>query len=331
MKRKSLVLCFFLVTLLIAACGGSQEAQSNGEDKLPLLMPRVTVNLDEQGAPSVMGISLARVGSLIGQDLSGVAVDPALIERLGAAGVETIEAVATGEGVYLYANGQPLPYLALDDATRDHVADLLVLAGVEKGRADMAQSLLQNKIISHTGVPVLIKLPGAGVDAAVRDSKMLPRVDTAQVRAATPDRMLILHLDLNVDEQGMLTMAGSSTEDLQGAFATAGLPIDLSRVRVNPAAVAQLHKRGIALLQAETEPEGLYLSLNGGRLPRVVWDEERLGNALMLYAELQPDSPYLPLAQFLLPYLPAADIELGVNLPEVAGAPAPTPAEWISE
>ncbi|MER2598858.1 MAG: hypothetical protein ABTQ73_05015 [Caldilineales bacterium] len=329
MKHKGLVLCFLIITLLVAACGSQTDTQSNNQDKLPLLMPRLTVNINEQGAPSVMGISLARAGSLIGQDLSGLAVDPALIERLSAAGVETIEAVATGEGVYLYTNGQPLPYLALDDATRQHVADLLKLARVEPNTANTVQSLLQNKIISRTGVPIVIKLPNAADDAALRDPKTLPRVDTAQVRAATTERVLILHFDLDVDQQGMLALAGSSTADLQGAMAVAGLPVDLSAVRMNPATVASLHEADIALLQIETEPEGLYLSLNGGRLPRVAWDEERLSNALLLFGQLEPNHPYLPLAQFLLPYLPAADIELGITLPAVDGQSAPVPAEWI--
>ena len=64
---------------------------------------------------------------------------------------------------------------------------------------------------------------------------------------------------------------------------------------------------------------------------RVAWDDERLQNALALYGSLEPDSPYLPLLQFFLPYIQPADVELGLTLPLQPGAQAPTPAPWITE
>jgi hypothetical protein len=178
---------------------------------------------------------------------------------------------------------------------------------------------------------VLIKLPiDPGVtEAAVRDSKTLPRVDAEAARAGVAQKVLILHLDTALDEAGVPTIAGSSMSDLQAALVEAGLPADLSTVKLDPATIASLQAANVALLQVETEPEGLYINVNGQRLPRLAWDDERLRNALALYSGLEPDSPYLPVLQFLVPYIQPADIELGVTLPLAPGQTAPTPAPWI--
>jgi sulfur carrier protein ThiS len=300
---------------------------------MPLLMPRFTVSLNDQGTPTVLGIPLDRLGNLLRQDFSGLAVEPATVQLLKDAGVQNIEAVASAEGLYLYVNGQPVPYLALDEETRQNVGDLLKLAGVQDGTSNLVQRLLNNNILGRVGVPVVIKLPVApgAAEAQLRDSKVLPRVDTEQARASVGEKVLLVRLDVALDEQGVPTIAGSSMTDFQAAFQEAGLPVDLSTARVDPATVAALQAANVLLLQVETEPEGLYLNVNGRRLPRVAWDDERLRNAMELYAGLEPDSPYLPLLRFFMPYIPPADVELGVSLPVPPGREAPTPAPWIED
>lgn len=329
-RRVLALTAVLIIALLLAGCAG-REQEPEPEARTPLLMPRVTVSLDDQGVPTVLGISLARLGSLLRQDFSGLELDPATVQTLKEAGVQNLEAVATTEGVYLFVNGQPLPYLALDPETRQNVGALLAIAGVEDNTASTVQRLLNNTIINRVGVPVLIKLPidPGATEAAVRDSKTLPRVDAEAARAGVAQKVLILHLDTALDEAGVPTIAGSSMSDLQAALVEAGLPADLSTVKLDPATIASLQAANVALLQVETEPEGLYINVNGQRLPRLAWDDERLRNALALYSGLEPDSPYLPVLQFLVPYIQPADIELGVTLPLAPGQTAPTPAPWI--
>jgi sulfur carrier protein ThiS len=296
-------------------------------------MPRFTVSLNDEGVPSLLGISLESVGRLLRQDVSGLKVDPATVQMLKDAGIQNFEAVATAEGLYLYVNGQPVPYLALDEETRANVGDLLKLAGVQDGTSNLVQNLLNNNILSRVGVPVVIKLPveAGASEADLRDSKTLPRVDTDAARTSVGEKVLIMHLDVALDEQGVPTIAGTSMTDFQGALNEAGLAADLSSVKVDPAMIASLQAANVMLLQVETEPEGLYLNVNGQRLPRVAWDDERLRNALELYSSLEPDSPYLPLLQFFLPYIQPADVELGVTLPVPAGQEAPAAAPWVTD
>lgn len=331
-RRVLLLTAVLIMAVVLVGCGGREE-EPEPQARTPLLMPRVTVSLDDSGAPTVLGISLARLGSLLNQDFSGLQVDAATVQRLKDAGVQNLEAVATTEGVYLYVNGEALPYLALDPETRQNVGALLKLAGVQDNTADTVQKLLNNNVINRVGVPVLIKLPAApGMpEAPVRDTKTLPSVDTSQARASVAEKVLILHLDAALDEQGVPTIAGSSITDLQGALNEAGIAVDLSSAKLDPATIASLQAANIALLQVETEPEGLYINVNGQRLPRLAWDDQRLRTALALYSKLEPDSAYLPLLQFLIPYIQPADVELGVTLPLAPGQEAPTLAPWISD
>jgi sulfur carrier protein ThiS len=323
-----------ITALVLVGCGGrEEEPEPEPQAKIPLLMPRFTVSLNDAGVPSILGISLESVGRLLRQDVSGLKVDPATVQMLKDAGIQNFEAVATAEGLYLYVNGQPVPYLALDEETRANVGNLLKLAGVQDGTSNLVQNLLNNNILSRVGVPVVIKLPvAAGAsEAELRDSKTLPRVDTDEARASVDEKVLILHLDVALDEQGVPTIAGTSMTDFQGALNEAGLAADLSSVKVDPATIASLQAANVLLLQVETEPEGLYLNVNGQRLPRVAWDDERLRNALELYSSLEPDSPYLPLLQFFLPFIQPADVELGVTLPVPAGQEAPAAAPWVTD
>lgn len=321
-----------ITALVLVGCGGKEE-EAEPQAKMPLLMPRFTVSLDEEGVPSVLGISMARLGSLLRQDVSGLKLDPETVQRLQDAGVQNIEVVATAEGLYIYVNGQPVPYLALDEETRQNVGELLKLAGAQDGTARLVQNLLNNNLLNRVGAPIVVQLPvpPGAPEVTLRDSKTLPRVDTEQARAGVAEKVLILHLDATLDEQGVPTIAGTSMADLQGAFMEAGMPVDLSSAKLDPATIASLQAANVALLQVETEPEGLYININGQRLPRLAWDDERLRNVLDLYSSLEPDSPYLPLLQFLVPYIQPADLELGVTLPLAPGQQAPAPAPWITD
>ena len=170
-----------VMALVMVGCGGKEE-EPEPQAKTPLLLPRFTVSLSDEGVPKVLGIPLDRLGGVLRQDFSGLTVDPQTVQLLKSADIQNLEAVATADGVYLYVNGKPVPYLALDEETRQNVGDLLGLVGVDDRTANVVQNLLNNKTIGRVGVPVVIKLPvAAGAsEAALRDSKDLPRVDTDQ-------------------------------------------------------------------------------------------------------------------------------------------------------
>ena len=317
--------------LALAGCGGKDEEPPQEAAKKPFLLPRVTVNIAEDGSPKLFGIPVSKVAGLLGQDPAAFSVPAETLQLLEGADIQSVELVIRGEGIVPFINGKALPYIELDQETRDNLGTLLTLAGVDDVTASRLQKLLTNDIVSKLGVPLVVRFPvrAGATEAPLRDKDTLPLVNTEQERAAVTSPLLIAHVDVALDEAGVPTIAGSSMTEYQNAFQVAGIPLDLSSARLDPAMVASLAAADIQIVQAETEPEGLYLYLNGSMLPNVAWDQERIDNALALYSQLEPDSPYLPILRFLAPYIQPADMELALFLPTQAGGQPPAPRPFI--
>lgn len=317
--------------LALAGCGGKDEEPSQETAKKPFLLPRVTVNITEDGSPKLFGIPVSKVAGLLGQDPAAFSVPAETLQLLEGADIQSVELVIRGEGIVPFINGKALPYIELDQETRDNLGTLLKLAGVDEGTASQLQKLLTNDIVSKLGVPLVVRFPirDGATEAPLRDKDTLPLVDTDQERSAITSPLLIAHVDVALDEAGVPTIAGSSMTEYQNALQVAGIPVDLSSARVDPAVVASLAAADVQILQAETEPEGLYLYLNGSTLPNVAWDQERINNAIDLYSQLEPDSPYLPILRFLAPYIQPADMELALFLPTPAGGQPSAPRPFI--
>lgn len=326
-----LFIVLLISVLALASCGGKKEEKPQETAKKPFLLPRLTVNITEDGSPKVFGIPVAKVADILGQDPASFSLPADTLQMLENADIQSVELVIRGEGIVPFINGKALPYIELDQEARDNLATLLKLAGVDDSTANRLQKLLSNDIISKLGIPIVVRFPlAAGATAApLRDKGALPLVDTEEQRSAVTAPLLIAHVDVALDAAGVPTIAGSSMTEYQQAFEVAGLPVDLSSARLDPALIASLAAADIQIVQAETEPEGLYLYLNGSMLPNVAWDQERIDNALALYSQLEPDSPYLPILRFLAPYIQPADMELALFLPTQAGGQPPAPRPFI--
>jgi len=319
------IVAIVLFTTVSNLGGGEQVARPEGA--LPLL-PQVNVEIAENGAPTIMGISLEKIGNLLNRDMSPYYVPQDLVQQLTDANVQHMQAVVGGDGILLYANGKPLPYLALDDESRQSLGDLAAMFNVPN--ADTIQWVSDN-VLSRAGLPVAIKLPvqSGAEEIPLKPKEELATVNVDEVRSAVTDRSLILYADVAVDANGVPTIGGMSLDALQEGLASSGLAVDLSAATLDPGLVSSLTAANVQHLQVETEPEGLYLYLNGKPLTRIAWDEERLQNAADLYEALDPQSPYLPLVRFLLPSVQPADVELTVNLPQQAGAQEFQPRPFI--
>lgn len=328
--RRTTLALLAVMMLVLAGCRNQQEEPPPETARKPFLLPRVTVNIAEDGSPKFFGIPASKVASLLKQDPASVALPAATLELLADAGIQNIELVMRGDVIMPFVNGEPLPYIKLDQETRENLGPLLTLAGVDETTANRLQGLLTNDIISKLGIPLVLRLPVAegAAEAPLRDKSTLPLVDTEQQRSSVAAPLLVAHLDVALDEAGVPTIAGSSLTELQDAFSVAGIPLDLSSARVDPALLASLEAADVQVLQVETEPEGLYVYLNGAMLPNVAWDQARLDNAIDLYSQFQPDSPYLPLLRFLAPYIQPTDVELALFLPTQQGAQPTLPRDF---
>jgi hypothetical protein len=323
------ILLLLLLSLVLVSCGGREEEAVPEEDKAPPTLPRISVQIDENGVPTVFGISVETIGNLLRQDLSTYYLPADVVQQLVDGGVQHLEVVVVGDGIYLFSNGEPLPYLAMDEESRGNIDDLARLANVPN--AETIQWVTDN-ILARIGLPLVLQMPlPEGTDEVpLRDTRTLARVKIDGARAGVDAPSLVFYADVALDDNGEPTLAGLSLGQLQDALLAEGVNVDLSAAMVDPALVQSLRAAGVQNVQVETEPEGLYLYMNGEALPRIAWDDERLQNAATLYESLDSDSPYLPLLKFLLPSIQPADVEITVLLPRSTDADALSPRPFIS-
>ncbi len=87
------------------------------------------------------------------------------------------------------------------------------------------------------------------------------------------------------------------------------LPIELT-----PQTLQQLKSNDVKELRFVSGPNGVFVTVNGEALPQITWNSSLLTNSADLYAQMNPDSPYIALAKLLLPELSNLDVDLRVTL-----------------
>lgn len=325
----SVLLVVAVIGAVIGGVGLLKLPKQLAKPAAPSMLPRVVVTVDEQGVPSAFGVSLTDIGRLAGMDLSGFRLPPETVQQLMAADIQHFEVVVVDHGLFFFVNAQPLPYLATDEETWKNLEQVMSMFQVPN------QGLVQwvlDKIVPRFGLQVAFKLPRQeGVaEIPLRDPNTLPEVSVDEVRAAVTERSLVAYVDVNIDADGVPSIAGVSLGQIQEGLQKAGMALDLSTARLDPGLVAMLTAANVQHLQIETEPEGLYLYLNGMRLPRLSWDAERLANVVDLIKRLSPENPYLSLVDVVVPGIQPADVEMTVFLPKAPDAEEVPTSEFVS-
>jgi hypothetical protein len=140
----------------------------------------------------------------------------------------------------------------------------------------------------------------------MRDPSQAP--EAIEPAAEEQPASLITKVDINYDENGIPMLAGMTSRDL----ATAGLylPIELT-----PQTLDQLKAAGVKEMNFRTTPNGVVITVNGEALPQIAWSDALLANGANMYAQINPDSPYITLAKLLVPELDNMDIDLRMTFP----------------
>jgi len=89
----------------------------------PAAVVRFDIAYDEEGMPSFLGLDAATLRSL-GIDLRPFQLSPALVASLTRANIQHVQFVNRSDGVHIYVNNEPLPYLAWDDRHIQNAVDL---------------------------------------------------------------------------------------------------------------------------------------------------------------------------------------------------------------
>jgi len=306
MKQRLSVVLLVLVTLL-AGCGGQGVTPptgptTSGGELFQIALPRIVVDVDAEGNPSVLGISPALL-STFGVDVSGFRLPKDLVDQFTKAGVQHLEIASVGDRIMLFENGKPLPHLGWTTESLNRMLDLLDTLKVENS-ATIRRIL---PIITRLGLDVVIRFP--------RDpgAAEIPFIDTSTVRSFQPTvttdpASAVIKFEVRFNEQGQAGMFGLTADDL----AAMGMG---NMVRMAPETLNNFTTGNIQHMEIRTKPDGAYIYVNNQPLPRLIWDTQLLANAVDLYARLSPDAQLLPLIQQIAPYLDRADLGILLRFP----------------
>ena len=308
MRFFRVVVLTVIAALLLSACGAAtvpttDETTDSGQRFL-ISLPRLVVDVDENGQASVNGLSIEAVNAIIpGAPLPDLAVNPFYVDWMTNTNIQHLEFVSTDNGVFIFANGEPLPFLAWDGNSLTNLGTVAGIANLPYG--NLISRLVP--IVQRTGLNIVLRFPTqpGATETPLRDPNVAPESMQPVTEEVAPS--LVTRIDVNYDESGVPTIAGISSRDL--AEAGVFLPIELT-----PQTLEQLQSNNVKELRFISGPNGVFITVNGESLPQISWNSALLTNSADLYAQMNPDSPYIALAKLLLPELSNLDIDLRVTL-----------------
>lgn len=117
------------------------------------------VKYDDQGVPGILGITASDLAAL--GIRPAIALKPETLQTLQANNIQTVELRSKGDGIYLYVNGDPLPYIAWDEKLMGNAADLAVqtMPDTQKWVAELIK--MAAPALTNTDVAVMVHFPVA--------------------------------------------------------------------------------------------------------------------------------------------------------------------------
>ncbi|MCD6290122.1 MAG: hypothetical protein J7M34_06420 [Anaerolineae bacterium] len=319
--RQSLIWVLVLSLLVtFSTAGGALAAPpaaplAQGEEPaFRLELPRIVVTVDEDGYPSVFGLSVKDIQNMTGMDMSMARVPANIMQMAAQAKIQHFEVAINDKGLFLFANGKPLPYIAWDQESLKDLVDALQAFQVQNA------ALIGRFVpfLPYIGISLAVQFPLPEGETAVpmRDPKDLSLVDIKTARGeVTGGPSVIFHAVVDVDEEGVPSIMGVSVRQIEQETG-----MNLSSARVPTNLMAQLSAGGIQHVQLKTWPDGLYLYLNGKPLPRLVWDSAHLATLSKILPGLLAGQPWAPLAGKVAGGLQTADVQVTVRFPVPSGA-----------
>jgi hypothetical protein len=263
------------VTLLVTACGGGTTGSTWFN------LPSIPVVLGTDGSVSLFGLTLP--GANVG----------AIAQQLQSANVQKLEVRFGYNGILIYANGQPLPYISWDADSVATLQDVLskAPANVVPNGSMIASALPWLRQIGlGAAINVGAKAPTEmawGGETKVATEEIAPTVGPIQLGG------------IAFDEQGGLNIAGLSASALG-----VGGPL------LPPETLGLLNSLGIQNLQVKTTPNGIQLATNGRPLPSIAYDSQSLEQVTPLIGAFAP--ALAPTLSGLLPTLQSTALDVGV-------------------
>ncbi len=278
-----------IASLVLSACSGS-----GGQGSTWFNLPAIPVTVGADGSASALGFPV------------GAILSPTLVQQLQTANVQRLDVRIGYNGIFLLSNGEPLPYVAWDDASVNTLQDVLRKTSSVPNGGTIADAL---PWLRRIGLGVRLHMPVTqGASAANFPDWRGEPVVTAPGTVETTIGPLQIGA-LAFDAQGNATVAGVPLSQLGAGFT---LPPNVMQIL----AELNVQKASVSL-----EPTGLKISLDDKPLPSLAYDSARLGRGLEIAGPFLGDSPMAATLANLGPQLAGADVDLVVSFTGEPAAP----------
>jgi hypothetical protein len=309
-----------------ATAAAASSAGSNVRAAL-IALPRIVVSVDENGVPSVAGVSARLVENLsLGLlPASAVTLDRSWIEYFQSTDVQHIEVLQNDAGVFAWINGRRLPNIAWNGRELDNSAQLAERLGVLEtlGLSSNASSLLRRSapILRRFAVDVLVRFPRrpGSAEIAVRDASAPVQTLPRQPKSAAERELFV---GVRYDAQGDPWPDGLTDAEFRQRIG-----FDVMNLALQPELVSRLSARGLRDLVVRSEENGLSLHVNGVSLPALQCDIRCLVDLGDIVATL---NTYPQTAHLNAPIRTLTPSLRGINAKFTLQFPAPTPANAVA-
>jgi hypothetical protein len=276
-----------IVSLVLAACGGGTTG------KTWFNLPSVKVNLQPDGTARVFGLNIGYIG-----------LAPAMIQQMQSANIQRLEVRIGYHGILPYVNGQPLPYVAWDQAKVQTIQGILPqMPGVPNAQL-IADVLPWLRTI---GLGATINLPVASGQPTLNIPRWQGETTVTPARNVQTTIGPITIGSLTFDPAGNAFIEGVPVAVLEQAL---GMSLPLT---IRPDVLAILQGIGAQSVLVKVQPNGIDLNLGNRALPGIVWDAARLTTLTGILPAFVADKATLDLADQVVPLLTGADITLAVS------------------
>lgn len=273
-----------VLAILLSACAASQPAAVADKENSDfyVALPRVVVDIDDQGKPSIAGITPEMINSLSGGqlDLSQFTLPADYLNWLKSTDTQHVELAFNGDGAFIYANGKQLPHIGLTDEAVTNLGDVAGNLGgafvdpAYAGYIPLVQKFLP--LARRLGLNLVVRIPHSGAEIPLRDPAAPMVADNTPSTGAVAVRVVV-----NYDENGVPSIAGISAKDLEALTG-----YDLYGLKLDPAFVKLLSDRGVQHISMRSENNGLALAVNDKPLPTLMCNADCLRNASSMLSTL---------------------------------------------
>lgn len=312
-----------VLAIALTACAGatpSKVADKNSDFYLAL--PRVVVDINKDGKPSIAGITPEMVKSLSAGnlDLTQFTVPQDYLAWLESTNTQHVELAFNGDGMYVYANGKPLPHVALSD---ESVSNLGQVAGTVtsifalgyEGYLPLVERFLP--LARRLGLNLVVRLPHEdGVaEIPLRDPNATETPATLKEQDNAPVQVRVV---VTYDDKGVPSIAGISADDLQAMTG-----YDMTMLKLDPNFVAQLKEKGIQHLSMKSMGDGMALAVNDKPLPTLMCNADCLQNTASVIGNLNTYPGMEQINELVTkfgPELKNVNAELALRFPQAPGS-----------